>query len=105
MNLIQNPTVISPAESVVARISERAAEELTNLKSATVASFLDFWEDPETVADKLAVMGTKAVASFQQHARTVQFLLESGIEMDPSEYTPPIAYTPHEDGTITLDAP
>ena len=67
MNLIQNPTVISPAEAVVIRISERASETLTALKATTVASFHDFWDDLDTVADKLEVMGTNAVASFQQH--------------------------------------
>ena len=103
MNLIQNPTVISPAEAVVIRISERASETLTALKATTVASFHDFWDDLDTVTDKLEVMGTNAVASFQQHSRAVRFLLESGVEIDPSDYTPTVPYVAHEDGTITLE--
>lgn len=103
MNLIPNPTVISPAEAAVAQIGERAATALTALKSATIESFNGLWSDPDTVADKLAVMGVNAVASFQQHARTVEFLLASGVEMDPADYTPPRAYTAHADGTITLN--
>ena len=103
MNLIPNPTLISPAEAAVARIGERAALALTALKSATVESFNALWSDPDAVADKLAIMGINAVASFQQHARTVEFLLASGVEMDPSEYTPPLAYTANKDGTITLN--
>lgn len=103
MDLIPNPTIISPAESAVIRIGERAAEALTVLKSATVEAFHALWDDHETVADKLAVMGVNAVASFDQHARTVAFLLASGVEMNPADYTPPLPYTAHKDGTITLN--
>jgi len=73
---------------------------LENLKITAITAFHLLWDNP---AETLAVMGTNAVAAFEQHARTVQYLLASGVEMKPSDYTPPVAYTAHEDGTITLD--
>jgi len=103
-NLIENPTVPQIGEPEVLRMTEIRNAALENLKLTAVTAFRILWTDnPELRAPILAVMGTNAVAAFEQHARTVQYLLASGVEMDPADYTPPVAYTAHEDGTITLD--
>lgn len=101
--LIANPTVPQVGEPEVLRMTEIRNAALDNLKLTAVTTFHLLWDDADTRAAKLAVMGTNAVAAFEQHARTVQYLLASGVEMDPADYTPPAAYTAHEDGTITLD--
>jgi len=103
MQLIQQKTQISAEESIVGRMEEISAAALVELKRAAVTTFHLLWDDEASRADKLAVMGTLAVSSFTQHARTVQFLLESGVEMDAADYTPPVEYTANQDGTISLD--
>ena len=103
MNLIQNPTIPSAAESHVARTAQIANQALLNLKSECVETFRRLWYSDISPQDQLAVMGTNAVAAFTQHANTIMFLLQSGIGMNPADYTPPLAYTAHEDGTITIN--
>ena len=107
--LIANPTVPQVGEPEVQRMTDIRNAALENLKITAITAFDLLWDDPETRAAKLAVMGTNAVAAFEQHARTVQYLLESGVALDPADYTPPVTvgdnlgYTKHDDGTITLD--
>lgn len=103
MNLIDSPTIVSAAEASVIGMQQDAKSGLDGLKSAAVSAFRRLWGDSESRAAKLAVMGTNAVAAFEQHARTVQYLLASGVEMDPADYTPPVDYMAHNDGTITLE--
>ena len=102
-DFIETPTIISAEEAAVLAMRQESIAALEGLKSAAISVFKRLWDEPPSRAGKLAVMGTKAVAKFQQHARTIQYLLESGVEMDPEDYTPPVPYTAHEDGTITLD--
>lgn len=104
MNLIQNPTTITPAEQILLAQTARSNDSLDLLRIAAVTSFRELWYHPEVTAEEqLAVMGTNAVAAFTTHGRTVQFLLESGIEIASEDYTPPVGYTPHPDGTITVN--
>ena len=102
--LIANPTVPQVGEPEVQRMTDISNASLEDHKLTAITAFHLLWDDADKRSAKLAVMGTNAVAAFEQHARTVQYLLASGVEMDPADYTPPAAYTAHEDGTITLDA-
>jgi hypothetical protein len=101
MNLLATKTEPSSSELAVIAIEQKSASALEQLRLTTVEAFDSLWNCGRT-AEMLQLMGSNAVSAFQQHARTVQFLLESGVQLDPSEYTPPAEYKAHEDGTITL---
>jgi hypothetical protein len=56
----------------------------------------------------LAKIGPRALELFQRGGDAVAFVLgaHSGrpiASMSPEEYTPPVPYTIHEDGTITIN--
>lgn len=53
-------------------------------------------------AQMLAAMGNKAVSNFTLHYLIIQAIKASGIDVPESEYTPPLEYVKHADGTITL---
>lgn len=103
MTLIQNPTTKSAAETMLEQHEQLSGNALESLRQATLQTFAQFWRGPVPPADLLAAMGTNAVAAFEQHARAVGFLLASGVVLAPEDYTSPLAYTAHQDGTITLD--
>lgn len=91
------------AADVASTLDRLRSSGLQSLKESTVASFRAFWFNPDvTPAQILEKLGTIAARAFEDHAATVAFLLGRGVEMDPSEYTPPVQYTTHEDGTITI---
>jgi hypothetical protein len=103
MNLIPTPTTPPPAELALMQTQSESDQALHTLRAATISGFRRFWFGPVPAADMLAVMGVNACAAFDAHAATVGFVLARGLEIDPDEdYTPPLAYTRHEDGTITL---
>ena len=76
---------------------------MDTLEETTKKTFDLIWQNPEaTPAAMLAGMGTKAVENFTKHHTAVVALRAAG--KDTSVYdTPPLAYAPHQDGTITLD--
>lgn len=92
MNILENRTTPSAAEIHVARTEQLANETLTEFKAKTIESFRRTWYSDIPVQDQLAVMGTRALAAFTQHAKAVMFLIQSGIEMNPADYTPPLEY-------------
>ena len=103
MQLIENPITIPPAHLALKQAESQAAHALNLLTIACVESFRRLWHNPNvTPAEMLAAMGTNAAAAFEQHARTVQYLLASGVTLDAADYTPPLAYTINDDGSITL---
>lgn len=75
------------------------------MKLAVVRSFHRVWNNNNGVsrADMLAGLGTNAVACFTAHAAAVAFLMSQGVTLDPVDITPPVAFTFHNDGTVTLD--
>jgi len=84
--------------------SQKAAEALKPVREALKFSHRMIWKNPEfTPAQMIAAMGTKAKANFENHASGIAYLARFGVIIPPEEYTPLTAYTPHEDGTITLD--
>jgi hypothetical protein len=74
------------------------------LSQAMQSSFDAVWNNPhQTPAQMLAAQGNKAVSNFEDHARTVVYLLQSGEEVPAKYQAAPLPYTAHQDGTITLD--
>jgi hypothetical protein len=82
------------------RLAKRGIE---TLEETTKATFDCIWNNPTaTPAEMLAGMGTKTVENFTRHHAAVLALRAAG--KDTSAYdTPPLDYTPHGDGTITLN--
>lgn len=77
---------------------------LTLLKQAMQSSFDAVWNNPHrTPSQMLAAQGVKAEGNFLDHARTVAYLLQSGVEVPTQYQSAPQAYTVHDDGSITLD--
>ncbi len=102
MKLIDKLTVELPGESVVKRMQDISSNAIESLRAATIETFHLLWDDRSSRQDKLDRMGSRAVPAFIQHAMTIEFLLRSGIQIDPRDYTPPMSYSLNEDGTITL---
>ena len=102
ITFVPNPTVTSADEAAVIRMQQEAAVALETLRAAAVSAFHALWDDPAGRAAKLAVMGPQGEAAFEQHARTVTYLLQSGVALDPADYTPPASYT-IVDGAVILD--
>lgn len=61
--LIANPTV--------PQVGEPEVQRMTDISNAAIAAFHLLWDDPETRVAKLAVMGTNAVAAFEQHLKEI----------------------------------
>ena len=104
MNLVQNrPTYDSPAQRCVMASEARSTRTAELFRDGLTREFRNLWHHPSiSAADQLAVMGNRAVATFTQHAAAIELLLTAGVVIDPADYTPPLTFTPHEDGTITI---
>lgn len=105
MELVPNPTTPPRAEIALNAIQTRRDAVLNELRHATIESFHNVWNNKDGIppAEILACMGTSAVAAFQEHATTVEYLALRGLEIEPADCMPPLAFTGHGDGTITLD--
>lgn len=105
MNLVPQPTSPPRAEVALKAIQARRDAVLHEYRKATIASFHDLWHNADGIppAEMLERMGTSAVEAFAEHRATVQYLIARGLAMEPADYTPPLAYTEHQDGTITLN--
>jgi hypothetical protein len=96
------PQALTPVFQTIARMQRLAKRGVDTLEETTKATFDCIWHNPDaTPAEMLAGMGTKAVENFTRHHAAVLALRAAG--KDTSAYdTPPLAYTAHDDGTITL---
>lgn len=104
MQLIQNPPPAPSIEQLaLMRMQSLANRAMDTLEQSTRATFDGAWKNTKSTPEKmLAEMGTKAKAAFVAHYYAVQALKAYG--RDTSAYdTPPLPYTTHQDGTITLD--
>ncbi len=82
----------------------RTQRQLLSLLQSTQREFDSLWHNPKaTPAEQLAVRGNRAVAGFQLHAAAVALCQQAGIQYDYTKLVPPLEYTAHQDGTITLD--
>ncbi len=93
----------TPAQALLLEHSARLDHALNMVHVHTVQSFREFWHGSVPPADLLAELGTNAVRAFQAHAAAVTFLAANGVTIAPEDCVPPLAYTVHENGTITLD--
>lgn len=96
------PPALTPVFQTIARMQRLAKRGTDAFEETTKATFDCIWNNAAaTPAEMLAGMGTKAVENFTKHHAAVLALRAAG--KDTSSYdTPPLAYTDHEDGTITL---
>ena len=104
------PVYSSLAQRKVEAANVRTRQALERFRDAQIKEFRDFWKQPrQDIIDQLAIRGNKAVTAFDLHAQSVAFVIAQGIAYPPEDYTPPLAYTRHEDeedplfGHITLD--
>ena len=104
MNLIEPPSY-TPAQQALFQIQYLHADALRQLADATKRVFATMWHNPEVSrAEMAAALGTNAASAFATHAATVAYLLGRDASLlSPEDYTPPQAYTLHEDGTLTLN--
>ena len=107
------PTVETPTEPA----DERAAREILQRMTQAGVDFVNaqqwcfdrLWKSPDATPQQiLAKLGPRAVEVFQRGGDAITFIL--GVHngrpiatMTPDEYTPPLAYTVHQNGTITIN--
>lgn len=101
-SLFQLPSP-TPAQELLLNQSSRLDNVLNTIHMHTVQSFREFWYGAVPPAALLAELGTNAVRAFQAHAAAVTFLVANGVTLTPEDCVPPLAYTAHEDGSITLN--
>lgn len=109
------PTVDAPTEAP----DERAAREILQRMTQAGVDFVDshqwcferLWHSSDATPQQiLAKIGPRALELFQRGGDGVQFILgvHNGrpiASMEPEEYTPPLPYTAHQDGSITINEP
>jgi hypothetical protein len=100
MHKIIPQKTLSDAERKLLSLEARKNAVLNTLLDVVTKTFDAVWDDP---VEMLAAQGTQAEANFQDHARTVIFLIRSGVDVPVKYQAAPQAYTIHSDGTITLD--
>lgn len=107
------PSVEVPAEAA----DERAAREIRQRLTQAGVDFVNahqwcferLWHSTDAPpAQILAKLGPLALDIFLRGGDAVAFILGATTgrpiaSMEPEEYTPPIAYTVHNDGSITLN--
>lgn len=91
------------AESILMVQSERLENTVNAVRIATVDSFREFWHGPVPPAELLERLGTNAGKAFAAHKSAVAFLFANGVTLEPADYMPPLTYTTHDDGSITLN--
>ena len=90
----------------LAAASSMSFQSLTKLRREANQFFRWVWynkDDGCSPKEMIAAMGTNAVSNFTLHYLIIQAIKASGVEVPESEYTPPLAYTKHDDGSITID--
>lgn len=98
------PLFSSTAMLKVDRANLRTRQAIERFRDAQIKEFREFWNQPrQDIIDQLAIRGNKAIDAFTMHAQSVAFVIAQGIDYPSADYTPPFAYTAHQDGTITLD--
>lgn len=108
-NLISAPEeTVNPAQVAAKQILERMHALAQDCLAGHQECFNALWNNhTATPAEILEALGSNAVSVFSRGYDLVRFLLGADTghpiaSMEASEYTPPVAYTPHPDGTVTL---
>lgn len=103
MNDLLTPPSVNAAYSVAQTIDQTAKDGVQSFVSSIKEAFKLFWKHPTvTPTEQAAQWGTNCCALFDRHAAAVAFLLSQGVELDPSDYTPPLPFVRNEDGTVTI---
>jgi hypothetical protein len=104
MKTIIPETKLTIEERLLKVEESRVNRALNLLLEAMTKSFDAVWENPaKTPAQMIAAQGTAARGNFQDHARTVVYLIQSGVAVPAKYQSAPRDYTVHDDGTVTLD--
>ncbi len=101
-SLFQLPSP-TPAQELLLNQSSRLDNVLNTIHMHTVQSFREFWRGDVPPAELLERLGTNAGKAFAAHKSAVAFLFANGVTLETADYMPPLTYTTHEDGSITLN--
>lgn len=99
----------APAKRAAREILQRMSSAAADLLASHQEMYRRLWYSTDaTPAEILAEIGTRGGEVFLRGGDVVGFLLGAGTgrpvaSMETNEYTPPVAYTIHSDGTVTLD--
>jgi hypothetical protein len=104
MNLIENrPERLLPEYDALARMERTSARAIETLKASTKGTFDAIWNNPKIPpARMLEIMGNRAKKGFIAHAAAIAALRAADVDTSGFD-TPPLAYTIHDNGTITLN--
>lgn len=104
MNDLLPPPQIDAAFEVATTLNQTTKDGLNSFVASIKEGFRLFWHHPTVTPQELAAkFGTNCAALFDRHAAAVGYLLSLGVELDPADYTPPVAFTRHEDGSVTIE--
>ena len=103
---------IKQPDSFALQIAERINATGADMKSfmtvAVVQAFRELFYDGDAVRDKGQIRRILAAFErpaelFQRHAATVQYLLLQYPDcLTPEQYTPPVPFVLHDDGSVTI---
>ena len=103
MNDLLPPPTIDAALKIAQTLDQTTKDGLASFVASVKEGFRLFWHHsqatPQQMADKF---GVNCCALFDRHVAAVSFLLTLGVELDPSDYTPPLAFTRNADGSVTI---
>lgn len=105
---VETPTE-DPAELYARQILQTMTMGAESLLSAHQKAYKLLWDSPDaTPAMILEKLGARAAEAFVRGGDAVRFLLGADTgrpiaAMQPNEYEPPVAYTMHPDGTVTIN--
>ncbi len=115
MNPPITPIEINTAPQAVvamAKLVDDMKEQLSKLAGTHQALMRKVWYSSDyTPAEAFDALGVRARSVMDSAAANVQYIAAQaaafgeslGTFLQPQDYTPPVAYTEHEDGTITID--
>jgi hypothetical protein len=104
MNSILPPVNRSIERQFLEIEDRKKTKSLEALLTSCTSTFDAVWNNPRrTPAQMIEAQGARAKANFEDHARTVIYLLSMGVDVPAKYQAAPLPYTAHEDGTITLD--
>lgn len=105
-NFLDNPIVISQAQSQLASMQREAAEVFEKLTQYTQRSYDLIWHNPDSTCppEKMwAELGSAGLSALVSHAAAVTFIetVKPGT-LNPRFMTAPRPYVVNEDGSISL---
>lgn len=95
---------ISIVQHELAKLDAINAGSLQAFANAARLAFQTFWNNPHATPQEMAAaLGTNAASAFQLHAEAVAFILNRNPSLlAPADYTPPLPYTLHADGSLQI---